>query len=162
GTCGLRPRSPYTGRMRSGSTSAVEEASATCVEIFIADHRPETRDMSAAWTPKSRTSWEAAGYRVGMDRSGSASSDAQGRDDDFAAGSSPTRATAPPCGSVPIRLACRRASQALSRPGALPYQRSEERRVGKECRSRGAPEREESKREEMVADERERSAQREE
>ena len=43
--------------------------------------------------------------------------------DDLAAGSSPTRATAPPAGCAPERLACRSASLARSTPGDLPYQK---------------------------------------
>ena len=40
----------------------------------------------------------------------------------FALGSSPTSATAPPFAEAPANVACRNASLALSRPGALPYQ----------------------------------------
>ena len=40
----------------------------------------------------------------------------------FAAGSSPTIATAPPCIDVPAYTAWRSASVARSTPGALPYQ----------------------------------------
>ncbi len=43
--------------------------------------------------------------------------------DDFAAGSSPTTATTPPCGDVPANTAWRMASLARSSPGAFPYQR---------------------------------------
>ena len=64
----------------------------------------------------------SAGNSVGIARSASANSDEQGMLDDLAAGSSPTNATAPPLPSVPTMLACRSASVARSRPGALPYQ----------------------------------------
>ena len=110
------------GAGRSAARSTVDDPSATAVTIFSPTHSPVARDSSIACRPRSSTSWLSAGYRYGMAMSASAPSDAQGRVEDLAAGSSPTRTSAPPRGWEPIRFPCRSASVARSRPGALPYQ----------------------------------------
>ena len=60
--------------------------------------------------------------RRGMCMSNSSPAEEDGMVELLAAGSSPTRATAPPCMEVPLYTAWRRASAARSTPGALPYQ----------------------------------------
>ena len=50
-----------TGRMRSGSTTAVPEPSATEVTIFTAVHRPLARDRATPWRPRSSTSCTVPG-----------------------------------------------------------------------------------------------------
>ena len=110
------------GAGQSAARSTVDDPSATAVTIFSPVHSPVARDSSIAWRPRSSTSWLSAGYRYGMFRSARAESDAHGRVEDLAAGSSPTRTSAPPLGWAPIRFPCRSASVARSRPGALPYQ----------------------------------------
>jgi hypothetical protein len=57
-----------------------------------------------------------------MCMSASAPADELGSVELFAAGSSPTIATAPPCIEVPAYTAWRNASVARSTPGDLPYQ----------------------------------------
>ena len=49
------------GRMRSGSTSAVPEPSATDVTILTAVHRPLARDSATPCRPRSRTSCTVPG-----------------------------------------------------------------------------------------------------
>ena len=121
GTCVPAPGG-IRGAGQSAARFTVDDPSATAVTIFSPTHSPDARDSSIAWRPRSSTSWLSAGYRYGMFRSASAASDTHGRVEDLAAGSSPTRTSAPPRGCEPIRFPCRSASVARSRPGALPYQ----------------------------------------
>ena len=104
-----------------GRNWTVAPESATTVATRNAAHNPLIRDNCTAWPANSRISWGSAGSRVGMARSANAASEQPGTVEDFAAGSSPTMTTAPPRGSVPMRLAWRSASVARSRPGDLPY-----------------------------------------
>ena len=111
------------GCTRRGSSWMVPEPSATADTIFRPTQSPLARERAMAWRPRSNASATSAGYRIGKWRSIMVASEEDGRVDDFAAGSSPTIATAPPNAEVPVNTAWRNASDALSRPGALPYQR---------------------------------------
>ncbi len=72
------------------------EPSATAVTIFSDDQSPDARDIATPCRPSSRHSAIVPGYRIGMCRSTSVASDDDGIVDDFASGSSPTIAIAPP------------------------------------------------------------------
>ena len=92
------------------------------VTTFIALHSPDAREHATACSPKSRTSCSVPGKNVGMCSAASVASAAEGKVEDLHDGSSPTSASAPPCGWVPAKFAWRSASAARSSPGFLPYQ----------------------------------------
>jgi len=117
------PRPPKLGSTRAESSATVMDPSATAVTIFRPDHSPVNRDRLRRVHSLIERLLRIAGIKrgnhqvrqreLGCDRHGGRLS----RRDRLR-----SRATAPPSGSVPIRLACRRASDARSSPGDFPYQ----------------------------------------
>ena len=117
--CTVKPGS--TTRIRPGDTSAVPTSSETLVTILNATQQPEYRDSSKPRRPRSSTSCTLPGKSTGNMRSAKHASDAVGKVEDLATGSSPAIARTPPWGPTPAKLAWRNRSPVRSTPGALPY-----------------------------------------
>ncbi len=91
--------------MRGTPTSTVPAASAMSATTFSPAHRPACRESATACRPWLSSSATEEGASTGTRRLRHIGSQELGTVEDLADGSSPIRATAPPSGAVPLRLA---------------------------------------------------------